>query len=86
MCIKMLEYHSQFHAPSKPEAVEFVTSQLIKTYCEYGVTEEDIRTIASKEYDRFGSFGSLAAWMCETSRRFTNTVEHTIRERFGIKN
>jgi hypothetical protein len=82
----MLEYYSQFQAPSKSEAIEYVTSKLIGTYSVYGVTEEDIRSIASIQFDYFGSLGSRAAWMCETSTRLTNNVEHTIQERFAIKN
>ena len=77
----MMDFYSEFPAPEKSAATKFIVNTLYPEYEPYGIGEQDIYTIASAEYDAFGSLGSQAAWLSITSHKLIDNVRDSINKR-----
>ena len=79
----MMDYYSAFPAPSKDAAVAYVVRELYPEFETYAICENDIRSIASAEYDAFGSLGSQAAWLTITSKLLVRNTRNRVHTLFA---
>lgn len=80
----MMDALSEMQAPCKDEASRYVFNKLWIDFCDYGISEDDIRFIIDQEINEFDSFGSLAAWYAVTASVLIKNCRISIKNKYRL--
>ena len=71
-------------APNKEETMMYIMKHIQEEFHDYGISEDELRTIVMDQIEQFGSLGSLAAWYAITSTLLIKNTRISIRNKYQI--